>query len=106
MNKKVFVVINVLFIIIYFISLFIDLRAYEKYYLLNSTTMEYELMRCVISILFAGLISFLWEKGPLVFRLLCFLLLFPLIYIFNVFFVKDAFADLDFVLSKNRKIEK
>ncbi|MFV0151685.1 hypothetical protein OBJ96_02395 [Empedobacter falsenii] len=68
--------------------------------------MEYELMRCVISILFAGLISFLWEKGPLVFRLLCFLLLFPLIYIFNVFFVKDAFADLDFVLSKNRKIEK
>ncbi|MFV0139200.1 hypothetical protein OBK00_04830 [Empedobacter falsenii] len=68
--------------------------------------MEYELMRCVISILFAGLISFLWEKGPLVFRLLCFLLLFPLIYIFNVFFVKDAFVDLDFVLSKNRKIEK
>ena len=101
-----FVVINVLFIIIYFISLFIDLRAYEKYYLLNSTTMEYELMRCIISILFAVLISFLWEKCPLVFRLLCFLLLFPLIYIFNVFFVKDAFADLDFVLSKNRKIEK
>lgn len=101
-----FVVINVLFIIIYFISLFIDLRAYEKYYLLNSTTMEYELMRCIISILFAVLLSFLWEKCPLVFRLLCFLLLFPLIYIFNVFFVKDAFADLDFVLSKNRKIEK
>ncbi|MDM1522113.1 hypothetical protein HX088_02315 [Empedobacter sp. 225-1] len=68
--------------------------------------MEYELMRCIISILFAVLLSFLWEKCPLVFRLLCFLLLFPLIYIFNVFFVKDAFADLDFVLSKNRKIEK
>ncbi|WP_415541535.1 hypothetical protein [Empedobacter stercoris] len=68
--------------------------------------MEYELMRCIISILFAVFLSFLWEKCPLVFRLLCFLLLFPLIYIFNVFFVKDAFADLDFVLSKNRKIEK
>jgi hypothetical protein len=67
--------------------------------------MDYELMRCIISILFAVLISFLWEKCPLAFRLLCFLLLFPLIYIFNVFFVKDAFADLDFV-SKNRKIEK
>lgn len=62
MNKKVFVVINVLFIIIYFISLFIDLRAYEKYYLLNSTTMEYELMRCIISILFCRFAFFLMGK--------------------------------------------